>query len=884
MTDVEIIKKLEKIVGKKLHLLKQMWEGNGYTVNDDKKVTGVNLQDCELKELKDIASALIVLTNLTDLYLSTTQLSDITPLSGLTKLTTLYLDNTQLSDITPLSGLTNLTDLYLSTTQLSDITPLSGLNNLTILDLTNTQLRDITPLSGLTNLTTLYLDDTQLRDITPLSGLTNLTYLYLHNTQLSDITPLSGLTNLTYLFLSNNQLNNITPLSGLTNLTTLDLRDNQLSDIGALKGLTKLTNVYLENNPIENPPREIVNKGIKAIQEWFKEEKIYINEVKVLLVGHGEVGKTTLVKCLKGEKPNKKEQATHYINISKQEVRHKKKNVKLKYWDFGGQEMMHSTHQFFLSKRCLYILVLDGRRDEDPEYWLKHIESFGGNSPVLVVLNKIDTNPAFDVDRRFLQEKYKFIKGFYKTACFGKKLGINELKKGIIQALNEVEILSTGFLKSWLPVKNTLEEMTEPFISQHTYEGFCAEEGISETNSRETLAEYLNDLGIVVHFKDVKLQDMHILQPRWASRAAYKIITSKKVADSHGILKEDWLKEIMKKEGKDDYTYDPSVFPFILELMEKFELSYPLKVKDTYLISELLDIQQPPLPAHEGSVLKFYLQFEDLLPRSIMPRFIVRMHEDIKADLRWRTGVVLYVKEFDTTAIVIADMKERKINVTVSGKRKREHFAYIRKTIHDIRGSFEKLNVTEWLPLPDVDGYALEYDELIGYEESGKEEYFVGKLKKNYKVKDLLDGIVPENVRKNVFRWEVFLCHSSEDSDVLRLITVDLWDKGISYWLDSEQIRPGDNIIDKITDGILNSRNIVVCISQNQLKSGWSRVEYQAILQRIFTKQTEQKVIPFIIDDTSDDLIPPLLSIYRRERYRLSDEYQRLLEFLRRRI
>ena len=73
---------------------------------------------------------------------------------------------------------------------------------------------------------------------------------------------------------------------------------------------------------------------------------------------------------------------------------------------------MHATHQFFLSRRSLYVLVLDGRRDERPEYWLRYIESFGGGSPVLVVLNKQDTNPSFDVDRIALRRKFPFIKGF----------------------------------------------------------------------------------------------------------------------------------------------------------------------------------------------------------------------------------------------------------------------------------------------------------------------------------------------------------------------------------------------------------------------------------------------------------------------------------------
>ncbi|MCI5183947.1 MAG: hypothetical protein D3921_15755, partial [Candidatus Electrothrix sp. AW1] len=51
-------------------------------------------------------------------------------------------------------------------------------------------------------------------------------------------------------------------------------------------------------------------------------------------------------------------------------------------------EIMHATHQFFLSHRSLYVLVLDVRRDERPEHWLRYIETFGGDSPVLVVLNK----------------------------------------------------------------------------------------------------------------------------------------------------------------------------------------------------------------------------------------------------------------------------------------------------------------------------------------------------------------------------------------------------------------------------------------------------------------------------------------------------------------
>ena len=58
---------------------------------------------------------------------------------------------------------------------------------------------------------------------------------------------------------------------------------------------------------------------------------------------------------------------------------------------------MHATHQFFLTQRSLYLARAQRPRrvgeDADAEYWLKLIESFGGNSPVIVALNKIHEHP-----------------------------------------------------------------------------------------------------------------------------------------------------------------------------------------------------------------------------------------------------------------------------------------------------------------------------------------------------------------------------------------------------------------------------------------------------------------------------------------------------------
>ncbi|MCP4146960.1 MAG: serine/threonine protein kinase, partial [bacterium] len=110
------------------------------------------------------------------------------------------------------------------------------------------------------------------------------------------------------------------------------------------------------------------------------------------------------------------------------------------------------THQFFLSKRSLYILVLDGRKEEDPEYWLKHIETFGGDSPVLVAINKIDEHPGFDVNRKFLRAKYPFIKGFFRLSCKTKE-GIDSFFKHLRSQMDAVEHLKNLWPQSWFNVK-----------------------------------------------------------------------------------------------------------------------------------------------------------------------------------------------------------------------------------------------------------------------------------------------------------------------------------------------------------------------------------------------------------------------------------------------
>jgi internalin A len=367
----------------------------------------------------------------------------------------------------------------------------------------------------------------------------------------------------------------------LPNLNALFLFSNRIAELPEDVLFHKpLKSIDIHNNPIQTVPHELFEgrireNSLEAIRNYLKSLKKgtkSLNEIKVIIVGDGGAGKTSLQKLLTNEAFNPQESQTHGINIRHLTLRPNKKNVKYRLWDFGGQEIMHATHQFFLSRRSIYIILLNAREEPNPEYWLNHIKSFGGNSPVLIVINKTDENPSFDVNRLFLKEKYTNIIEFIKISC-SHGAGIENVKSALKRAVLDINDLNSQWALSWFNVKTNLENMSSSFISYDEFTNICNNNGIYDTSSQNTLVEYLNDLGIILHFKDFALSDTHVLDPEWVTYAVYKIINSKKLAENKGLLKLSEIRTILKSsESAGTFKYPSTSLNYIIELMMKFEL------------------------------------------------------------------------------------------------------------------------------------------------------------------------------------------------------------------------------------------------------------------------------------------------------------------------
>ena len=752
---------------------------------------------------------------------------------------------------------------------------------------------DFSFLKNLRNLSWLGLTYCQISDISFIKGLMNLTVLYLNDNLISDVSYLKNLKNLTYLYLGNNHISDISDLKNLKKLKELNLKGNQIIQLPV--GILDLSleikwddyghgGIVLKGNRIEKPPVEIEKKGIEAVKSYYKSlegKRRTLNEVKVLLVGAGSAGKTSLVKRLMGDNFDKNEPQTHGINIKPWNVSFGK-NIKIHFWDFGGQEIMHSTHLFFLSRRSFYLLVLDGRKDEKAEYWLQHIKSLGGNSPILVVINKIDQHPTPDVDYPQLQKKYKNIKRFAYVSC-ATGAGIEDLSQLLIAELQKVELPNIEWSAKWFDIKRQLEDMDKDYINYDEYKTICEKAGVKDKTSQNTLAEYLNDMGAIVHFEDFQLGETHILNPEWITTAVYKIINSKKLADSRGLLALNQLDEILKMGEKNDYYYPRKTYRYIIELMQKFELCFAVD-SETILLPAHLEIPKPTFEFDYTTALKFVVAY-DFLPKSIIPRFMVKMHKDIKDELHWRTGVVLEDKTFNCTAVIKSDEHDKKIFIYVNGDQRVECFSVIRKTLLNINSSFEVFGYKESVPCNCEECTNSEYPHFFSYE-------FIMKCKKNERttvicqestkdvdIKDLLSGIEsPKNTSNN--GWDVFLSYSSEDISTIKKIVSDLNKNGISYWWDVEQILPWHVVLEKIEEGLKKSRFVIPCFSHNQVKSSWCRAEYTSILDEIFSRETDRKLIPLIIDNLEKKDLPLLVKRIKHTRLSDRDSYQALLNAL----
>ena len=421
----------------------------------------------------------------------------------------------------------------------ADLSPIAGLQGLQTLDLSNTGVTDLAPLAGLQGLQTL--------DLSWSEGVT-------------DLAPLAGLQGLQTLYLSSTGVTDLAPLAGLQGLQTLDLSGcrpavpNQL-----LRDLTELPRLtVLRADEAVGVPREVLSHDffdncLPRLRTYFSELALGAqaeNEVKVILLGNGRVGKTQLCRRLRGQPFDETVPSTHGVQLWREELRlrtgGREQTFQVNWWDFGGQDIYHGTHALFLRSRAVFVILwtpqLENRdeyeengiplRNQPLPYWLDYVRTLAGHdSPVIVVQSRCDRpedqRPAPAQPERF---------GLFQPCFYSAKTDRGrdpleaQLREAIRHLLDRSGALEIGRgraevrrrLYDWRSKdqKRKPEKRRHRTLTREAFRALCEEVG--GIVSWEHALDYFHHTGVVFYNPHL-FADAIVLDQTWALDAVYTV-------------------------------------------------------------------------------------------------------------------------------------------------------------------------------------------------------------------------------------------------------------------------------------------------------------------------------------------------------------------------
>lgn len=580
--------------------------------------------------------------------------------------------------------------------------------------------------------------------------LKNLEHLCLHSNSLNDLpAELVELKKLKTIKLNGNDFEKIPEvLFKMPWLEHINISDNRIQEIdNRIIKLKHLKSLKLDGNDF-GAPKEIFTQSPPEIIDFLlnlkKGENTSLNEAKVLLLGEANIGKTALVNKLTEDKYIEGTGITRGIKITKWVTQ----DFQLNIWDFGGQEIMRAMHQFFMTERSLYLLLWNSREDDingKIEDWLELIKTYGGSSPVILVLSKCDDGNFDPDEHRLLDDYSKNLKYIVRTSS-KENIGIEELKQNIFEQVRNLNISKDKIPNSWINTKKQIESLEEDYINLNEYYDICKENNVVKINEQISLLRLLKDLGVAFNYGDRdNPHTTNILKPEWVTKGIYDIINANQLFQKEGRVSRNEIKEILKESG--NYVEKEDV---IIGLMTQFELCFNLS-EEELLIPDLLPEKQPYIGDEFDDALELQYRYR-YMSRSIMPHFIARVNHLTKhfsgdKSWYWRSGII--IEKDKNKALIKLNSREKTLYISVIGDKQTRRYLLeeIRKELDDLHDNIKGDKPDILVPLPQNPKYKTSYKSLLQLEKEGTETIFIEDFG-HAKVKELLDGIESEESRK----------------------------------------------------------------------------------------------------------------------------------------
>jgi internalin A len=642
-------------------------------------------------------------------------------LGNLTRLITLYLNNNMISELPELLGnLSQLEDLYLSDNRLAHLPEsLGNLTRLTMLNVGSNVLESVPEsLRNSAGLKELYLSDNRLTSLPEwLGDLGQLATLHVDSNRLAGLPEsLGNLTQLIQLDFDNNALVELPEsLGDLTRLEQLFLSNNRLRALPASLGeLTGLTTLQVHDNPLTTPPPEIVSAGTHATLLFLaemNEDPVQQWASKIVVVGEGRVGKTSLLKALRGQPHDAHEESTHGLIVDTLDLAHpdppgaQDVTMRLSTWDFGGQEIYHATHQFFLTDRSLFLLLWDaqiGWEGSKLHYWLDMIKARAPQAPVVLVATHLGPRPP-DLPLAELKDTYPGLIVASLSADSASGAGVGDVREVIRREAARLPLMGAAWPRRWLGAADAVRSADAKHITPERLYEIMTAHGVSEISHQLALTSALHSLGELLFYpEDEELSDLVVLHPQWLTTYISRVLDSERVLHDGGVFQHALGNEIWR-------DVDRAMRRHFIRMMENFDLSYRTEDRASSLVVELLPWDPPDYQEQWDALLtehrrELRLRYRlHTVPPGIPTWFIAREHR-FSTPVRWRSGALVRHTDGAHFGLVTLDRHAKTAELRVRGPYPHDFFSVLKDGFEQTLQRYPGLEIVRSVPCPHLDG------------------------------------------------------------------------------------------------------------------------------------------------------------------------------------
>jgi Ran GTPase-activating protein (RanGAP) involved in mRNA processing and transport/GTPase SAR1 family protein len=383
--------------------------------------------------------------------------------------------------------------------------------------------------------------------------------------------------------------------------------------------------------------------------------------VKLMFCGDENQGKTSLMNALKESfftgfvhglfcaKPTATV-ATDGIDISEIEASGgDAERVIFNSWDYAGQQIFYTTHQFFLSSRAIYVVCFNAAEHDSAkiDYWVNTIRLRSGDSPIVLVGTHLDMVSSSDAAalRTYYAEKY--VRRIHSCVMISSenRSGVNSLRRRLVQIAVDEQLVGQlvpqnhlAFVQQLIDLRATRNSSGAalPFMAIEEFIAFASGLNIERRHIPQLLA-FLSDTGVCLWFGDEQsfraslaridrereqqqeaqpheceqrrqttassgettttmrsLSELVILDAQFIANLLGTIVTFKHRFTARGFLNVADLQQIWK-------GYPRDIHSSLLELLVRFEVIHPLSALasdrsaagDRYLVPFMLPPERP---------------------------------------------------------------------------------------------------------------------------------------------------------------------------------------------------------------------------------------------------------------------------------------------------